>query len=114
MDVKVKCYFNLHKKKFSVQHNGKVILHLDKVVLLNATFKVSEAGRQRVLREERKNVHAYVIGEMQDYFEPEGVVKDVTYNPYLYSSFVHKKDLTSINKADIVWLNGKTIKAKNL
>ena len=112
--MKVKCYFNLHKKVFSVQHNGIVIAHKDSLVLRNAVFKVSEAGRQRVLKEKRKNVHAYVIGEMEEYFEPQGEVNDVTYNPYVYSSFVDKKDLTSVHNADIVWLKNKTIKIKNL
>lgn len=112
--MKVKCYFNLHKKVFSVQHNGIVIAHKGSLVLRNATFKVSEAGRQRVLKEKRKNVHAYVIGELEEYFAPEGETQDVTYNPYLYQTFVDKKTLTAVTKADIVWLNNKTIKIKNL
>ena len=55
-----------------------------------------------------------MIGELEEYFAPEGEVQDVTYNPYLYQTFVDKKTLTPVLKADIVWLKDKTIKTKNL
>jgi hypothetical protein len=32
--------------------------------LADVTFKVSEAGRQRVIKEKRKNVHAYICGKL--------------------------------------------------
>jgi hypothetical protein len=71
--MKVFVYFNLHKKCFSVKalegvNKGKVVQHTDNIVLLLPKFKVSEAGRQRVLREKRKNVHAGVVGWV-DVFE---------------------------------------------
>jgi hypothetical protein len=47
-----------------------------------------------------------------DYYAPEGETEDVTYNPYLYDSFVNKKSLTAVRKAGIVWLKDKTIKTK--
>ena len=67
--MRVFVYFNLHKKCLSVkalegESKGRVIAHADSVELVNATFKVSQAGRQRVLRERRKNVHAGVVGTM--------------------------------------------------
>ena len=63
----VETYFNLHKKRFSVRacegpDKGRVIAHRKAVCLLNVKFKVSEAGRQRVLKEQRKNVHAVMRG----------------------------------------------------
>ena len=65
--MKVFVYFNLHRKLFSVKalegpDKGKVIGHTTYLWLKDVTFKVSEAGRQRVLREKRKNVHAGVVG----------------------------------------------------
>ena len=42
-------YFNLHKKCFSIRHNGFVVAHASAVVVDEATTKVSETGRQRVL-----------------------------------------------------------------
>ena len=53
--MKVDVYFNLHKKLLSVRHKGRVIHHSNYVKIINPTFVVSEAGRQRVIREKRKN-----------------------------------------------------------
>jgi hypothetical protein len=89
--MKVFVYFNLHRKCFSIKalegaNKGRVIDHAHSVALSNVTFKVSEAGRQRVLREQRKNVHAGVIGTLSG----DDMVRcnQVTYNPYKGSNFV--------------------------
>jgi hypothetical protein len=109
--MKVKAYFNLHKKIFSVQHNGLVIGHANHLVITNPQFKVSEAGRQRVLREKRKNVHAFVIGEVADDWKST-VSKDfqgeaITYNPYKYSTFVKRADESPIHAAASVQMIAK-------
>lgn len=67
MSQHVYCYRNLHASKWSIRAlsgplAGKVIAHADAVMLSDVTFLVSEAGRQRVIREGRKNVHAGVHG----------------------------------------------------
>ena len=53
---KVFVYYNLHKHKWSVKDvkTGRVMSHQYEVQLYNATFKVSAAGRSRVLKEKRK------------------------------------------------------------
>jgi hypothetical protein len=86
---KVFVYFNLHKKLFSVRDHatGLVVGHTDMIALENVTFKVSEAGRQRVLREKRKNVHAGVMGTVKDFPCPVAW-STAFYNPYKYESFV--------------------------
>ena len=64
--TKIEVYRNLHKKCFSVRHKGKVIYHLkdnEQLSLTNVKFVVQPAGRAKVLREKRKNVHAFVRGE---------------------------------------------------
>lgn len=58
----VHVYMNLPKKVFSVRQSGIVKCHAMSVYLENAEFVVSEKGRQKVLKEKRKNVHAYVKG----------------------------------------------------
>ena len=90
--MKVFVYFNLHRKCFSVKalegvNKGRVIKHAHFVALENVTFKVSEAGRQRVLKEQRKNVHAGVVGTLVDSLDVVGSER-VTYNPYKGSTFV--------------------------
>lgn len=57
-----KVYRNLHRKCFSVQQGGIVKCHAENVILKNAEFLVSDKGRERVRREKRKSVHAFVKG----------------------------------------------------
>ncbi len=64
--MRVYVYFNLHRKCFSIKAlegamKGRVIAHRDNVLLFHTTFKVSQAGRERVIREKRKNVHAFSV-----------------------------------------------------
>lgn len=61
---RVKVYFNLQKNCLSVvdASTGRLYCHSHRVELKDARFHVNENGRQRVVREKRKNVHAYVIG----------------------------------------------------
>lgn len=92
--MRVFVYFNLHKKLFSVRDvsTGLVVAHWHHLTLSNATFKVSEAGRQRVLREKRKNVHAGVEGTLVSYhafINTDLFARRVTYNPYKGPTFVH-------------------------
>jgi hypothetical protein len=65
---RVKVYFNLHLDCLSVidAETGLLYCHAHRVELHDAKFRVQEAGRQRVLREKRKNVHAYVVGKCHD------------------------------------------------
>jgi len=99
--MRVFVYFNLHKHLWSVKalegpEKGRVIAHRDVLTLVNPTPKVSEKGRQRVLQERRKNVHAGVVGEWEpDWQGIEGIdlteaCAEVTYNPYKYKTFVYK------------------------
>ena len=109
-------YFNLHKKVFSLrnQKTRKVYAHGNHIVLTDVTFKVSEAGRQRVLREQRKNVHAGVQGDVFSQGVPmvslEGDnIREATYNPYYFDSFVDIETKQPIHSADIVYLADKRI-----
>lgn len=97
--MQVFVYFNLHRKLWSVkaldgERKGKVIGHFSHVILRRAHFKVSEAGRQRVIREQRKNVHAGVKGTLVHTVENrqtpiEFAGTPVTYNPYKFNTFVN-------------------------
>lgn len=105
----VDVYRNLHRKCWSVRHRGIVRSHCDTVTLGEATFCVSEAGRQRVLRERRKNVHAVVRGTLVVF---DGVVGDgsleVVYNPYKGGTFRYALTDAPVHGARFVYLhNGK-------
>lgn len=119
--MRVFVYYNLHKKCWSIKalsgnQKGRVVAHADAVELKDCEFKVSEAGRQRVIREKRKNVHAGVAGTLVAYDGHKtkaGFVSDqymppwfsnehcanmshapfnhnITYNPYVMRTFVLK------------------------
>jgi len=113
--MKVFVYFNLHKKCFSVKAlegmmKGRVIAHRDSLHLQDVTFKVSEKGRQRVIRERRKNVHAGVVGNWNDLCYTEHLEgKELTYDPYKYDSFVEKDTLDPRWYAEYAYLNNKRI-----
>lgn len=83
-------YWNLHRNCWSVKDTatGKVTAHADRVVLSDVVFKVSEAGRQRVLRTNQKNVHAGAVGVLEPVQGATRPRRRVRYNPYLHSTFV--------------------------
>ena len=82
----VEVYKNLHRNCWSVRQRGIVRFHTHAIVLKQCQFKVSEAGRQRVLREKRKNVHAFIKGMVTR--KGDRVKGDkVTYDPYKMSTF---------------------------
>jgi len=110
--MKVFVYFNLHKRVFSVKalegaEKGRVIGHRTSLAIYSPVFKVSEAGRQRVVRERRKNVHAGVVGFLTapyDWTKELVEWTPVLYNPYVFSSFVtmlgkpvHKSQFARMN-----------------
>lgn len=104
--MRVFVYFNLHKKRWSVRalegdQKGLVIAHCDEVWLRNATTRVSEKGRQRVLRERRKNVHAGIVGEWCE--AQEGFSgRQITYDPYRFASFVFRDDHSPCPGAEMI------------
>lgn len=107
-------YRNLRKKCYSIQGkvNGrwKVIKHGNDFVAQNCVFKVSEAGRQRVLRTKRKNVHAFVVCEdvMKNYaFSLDGFPA-VCYDPYSAPTFT--KDGQPIHSAELLFMGAKGVK----
>ena len=115
---RVQVYYNLHKKCLSIRHKGKVIEHAQEVTLTDARFHVQQAGRERVLKQKRKNVHAYVSGKLKESFwftqSPSytWIAKQrVTYNPYKYKNFVDKKTLEPVTSAEVVHISGKRITA---
>lgn len=103
--MSVYVYRNVTRKCWSVRCNGKVIDHAHELLLYDVKFKVSEAGRQRVLREKKKNVHAGAEGvfatltpatrSMMQFGEA------VKYNPYITDSFMRAEGHQPVNEA--VW-----------
>ena len=88
---KIEVYFNLHKKTWSVRQSGRVVGHTDSIQVRNPQYVVSQKGNERVRREQKKNVHAFVRGYVVDGLPifPDKQ-KFVSYNPYKNNSFVER------------------------
>lgn len=127
--MKYKVYKNLHNGKWSIQDNktGLVVGYADSLTLVDVTTKVSEVGRQKVLKEKRKNVHAFIIGDILEVsnFQPRNnrsVVCDgltevsldkprkITYNPYKFSSFVFAETTAAVpQKMKIAFIDKEVV-----
>ena len=103
---RVMIYRNLTKGCWSVKAlaTGRVILHMDTIAISNGTFKVSERGRQRVLREKKKYVHAGVVGIIENVPNTLDGWSRVRYNPYTTSTFVDLNN-SPIHTAEKVYLD---------
>lgn len=125
-------YLNLHKAGFlSVRaaegpDKGRVVGHVSAIELEGCTFRVSEAGRQRVIRERAKNVHATVRGRvvvacLEATPSPYLTAKhsailaaggnDTTYQPYYTPTFINRETKRPVHAAQTVVIVGKFVAA---
>lgn len=125
--MRVRIYRNLspqyrNQRAWSVMawdgpRKGKVIDIVDGVVVKDAAFIVSEAGRQRVIREKSKNVHAFVQGVFVESFplntlDPQSVGVDllprsratvrIGYDPYKLRKMIREDCLEEVDLASVV------------
>ena len=107
--MKVDIYRNLNIPKddpckWSVldRSNRKVVDRVQTAHVKDVKFVVQPAGRKRVLEEKRKNVHAFIRGELtDDRFMAVGLIK-VIYNPYESDHFIRTDTGEAIYKWDNV------------
>jgi|TARA_R110000824_G_scaffold104974_1_gene248711 hypothetical protein len=89
---KVYVYKNLHRNCYSVKQDGLVKMHADSICLWDASFRVGQKGREKVLKEQRKNVHAGVTGYIDTDWDSHSSsptnFRGVIYNPYSHKTFV--------------------------
>lgn len=105
----VRVFKNPRRGCYSIMQNGKIKASAKQIRLRDAEFTVRESGRQRMLRENRRNVHAWVVGELVDFLHPDAVSnldcligRNATYNPHRYASFVDRETETPLNRAALV------------
>ena len=95
-------YKNLHKNAFSVRQAGIVVFHCQSIFLRECRYLVQPAGRERVLSEGRKNVHAGVSGflcsrrmlkrrQIEIGLRPDQYFgyEEVSYDPHMYDGFFY-------------------------
>ena len=131
MKGEVQIYKNLHKTSkqgetvYSVRNDKNIVEdHSTEVTLIDPKFRVGKKGRERVRREKRKNVHAYVQGKrMKGEHGHKGKNwKRVTYNPYKHENFVLDNDHSAIVTGAImahidssgVWVLEPNLRFENL
>ena len=98
---KIEVYFNLHKKIWSVRQSGKVVQHTNFIQIREPQYVVSQKGNERVRREKKKNVHAFVRGYVENrlpVFPRKSTF--ITYNPYKHKTFVDKKTGRTVKVSD--------------
>jgi len=86
-----------------------VIAVVPSVVLTGAVMHVSESGRQRVMRQKSKTVHAWVAGRYAGEAKDGRGVKwtSLRYNPYETKTFVDRGTGRAVKKADQAMLTDK-------
>jgi hypothetical protein len=102
-----RCYRNLNNGLMSLQQKvGKswlVVGHTDNLILKNVTFYVSEASRQRVIANKRKNVHAWASGTLE---RPKDCnldrYKEIYYCPFSQPHFTFKDNTAIVRAASIL------------
>lgn len=116
-------YWNTHKRCFSVRPmqpvqlegfeqspRGRVFYSTGPFVLEDPVFKVNETGRQWVIRNKKKTVHATIRGYpiVLESFDLPPRAKRVRYNPYRDETFV-LEDGTPVREAVTAYLKDKEV-----
>jgi len=92
----VQVYRNLHGDRlhtFSIRQAGRVVAHAEALMLSDARFVVQQLGRERCVRQGRKNVHAWIAGRlsgsaMGTCLERKSLPVVVTYDPQAAPTFL--------------------------
>lgn len=94
----VRVFLNWKRGCYSIFQDGLVRASAREVRLADVEFRVREAGRQRMLRERRRNVHAFAVGRLVDYVHPDDPRRlaglggrGVVYDPYRCATFVDRE-----------------------
>ena len=97
-NLPVRVFKNLKHGCYSIMQRGVIRASAKQVRLCDVEFRVRESGRQRMLREQRKNVHAFAVGRLVDYVHPADERdlermpgRGAFYDPYRFPSFVDRE-----------------------
>lgn len=132
--MKVFVYCHVRKGCLSIRamegsKKGRVIAHAEKLSMSDVDFRVSEAGRKRVLSEGRKNVHAGAVGHIDaawglqprfddldhstlqgiglgGVFKPLNRGTRIKYNPRENTTFVKRTDGVPVLRTKRLMLDG--------
>ena len=100
-EQRIRIYRNLNNGIMSIQAklgDWRVVGHVKNAVLKDVVFHVAESARQRVIRDRRKNVHAWGEGVLLGEFSEIVCPVVLGYNPYENTNFVDKSTGLPIQK----------------
>lgn len=107
-DQPVRVFKNLKHGCYSIMQRGVVRASARVVRLSDVEFRVGEKGRQRMIRERRRNVHAFAVGRLVDYVHPDDS-RDIAplegrgafYDPYRFGSFVDAETQAPVTSVSV-------------
>jgi hypothetical protein len=105
----VRVFKNPKQGCYSIFQNGAVRASARAVRLGDVEFRVREFGRQKMLREQRRTIHAFAVGYLLDHVHPdEGrdlgamVGRGVRYNPHEAGWFMDTETREPVTCAALV------------
>lgn len=123
---RVEVYRNLSFKDQTVysirdHRSGLVLGHATNILLNNCWFTVNTAARKRVIRDQKKNVCAWIEGSFGVLHMGDDKIfvensEQVRFNPYMNETFVRgwDQDTTHILVANVVYIDGRGVFASGL
>lgn len=138
--MRVKVYRNLNRKEVCYSllgvdnpHKGLVLGYAENIIISNPQLIVNQSGRNRAIKQHRRNVHAFVVGDIVGIsrFQPRfnrahindfSAIKQwndvhtngtpISYNPYKACHFVEKNTGNAVgNNLKYVSIIGKDVRA---
>jgi len=107
-------YNNLNKPgHFSLLHKGKVIARPRFIKMEGVEFTVSQASRNRCIKEQVRNVHAKAKFFKYELFDKEGLpaeiaLREISYNPYYRTYFFYRDSHERVDSVDkLVGVEGR-------
>lgn len=108
-DKPVRVIRNWKHDCYTILQNGRAMASARQVHLADVEFLVRESGRNKMLRERKRNVHAYAVGRLIDYTHPDearaiGEIggRAIVYHPYRAAAFIDVETEAPVNVASDV------------
>ena len=108
----VRVFKNPLRDCYTIMQGFRVLASARQVRLREVTFTVRERGRQKMLREGKRTVHAWINGLLVDFTHDDEcrdlqtlVGRRVGYNPHRAGSFMDRDDDTPVTRASLVQLD---------
>lgn len=108
----VRVFLNPVHNCYTIMQGFRVLASARQVRLRDATFTVRETGRQKMLQEGKRTIHAWINGILVDYTHVEEAReldslagREVGYNPHRVASFTDREDQQPVTHARLVQLD---------